>query len=170
MRLKLGSRRMALILGSLVIKVPRSDFFMNHCQGLLQRLWHGQWRGASRLFGFALRYHWSAIRQNWTEFQAWWELRAKFLAPTYFSCGILNLQRYVEGESPTLEDLAALWKGLSDSAQRDFRSVNSHCLWEPANIAQTPNGYCLVDYGDKTGALRRFLIRNRQEIEEHLRR
>lgn len=171
MRIKYGSVRMALILGSLVIKVPRLRFPFHRFKEATEALLTGRWRGISPQLGY-IGYHFrTVIKQNWAEFRTWRSLRAEFLAPTYFSCGVLTIGRYIEGKQPDLYlDLLPLWKGLSPTARQEFEEVDPHSTCTTANILRTSNGYCFVDYGDSSGELGRFLSRNQAEVAKLFRR
>ena len=171
MRIKRGSCRVALILGSLVIKARRIRFPIQRLREAVELLFQGRWKVALAELPFITGYFRSAILQNWSEFQTWRNLRAEFLAPVYFSCGVVSVARYIVGEQTNLyDDLLPLWKKLSPTTRQEFEQVDPHCTCTTANILRTPNGYRFVDYGDSSGELERFLQRNQAEVTKLFRR
>jgi len=101
MKVRRGSCRIVFFIGPVVVKVCRIHSLL--------RIWSEVW--------YALRKNWwsflpgacsdkwqwfmKGIRQNTSEYQCWKKTRASFLVPTYFTCGILNIQKAEDGEQPT---------------------------------------------------------------------
>jgi len=89
------------------------------------------------------------IAENKSEFSCWKRTRSPLLVPTYFGCGIVNVQKRQYGTTPTHEELQKLFAKLPPQTQFDLHLVESHCL-EPGNFMQTKDGMVFVDYDDGT--------------------
>lgn len=166
MRAKKGSKRWALIVGPLVFKVPRIRFSVLRTQDALRSISKGEFKSALRNLNWARGWFWSAIMQNWSEYQSWRELRTSYLAPVYLSIGLLNVSKFIEGDKPSFEELDEVWGRLGREAYYHLRCLDPHLISGP-NIIRRPQGYCFVDYGDNTSAglrLGKFLKLHHQEL------
>lgn len=113
---------------------------------------------------------WAGVCMNFNEYLLWKRTKAKFLAKTYFSCGILNIQKYEKGLVPDFPEMIKLIGDIANQVNRDIYCIDPHCL-EPKNFVKTENYYRLIDYGDtpKRGyPFHDFLLRWHKVLEEEL--
>jgi len=169
MQIAYGQSRTVVMIGGLVFKFPRNEIFL-----VLKRIFKRDGE-ASRVDGIrrAAEYFWywflSGIKENLSEAQCWRKVRASFLAPTYFTVGFMNIQRRVDGEKTSWEEMLPLWEQLLRDARKYSFRINRHTL-RPENIRRTYQGYIFVDYGDRHGygkevGLTLFFTRWKPELE-----
>ena len=108
------------------------------------------------------------VVQNLTEWLTWQCLQAPFLAPTYVTLGVVNIQRYVEGMQPTNREMAeVLTRKLSAEGEWMLAmGAGGHNL-DAHNWRKTSRGYILFDYADTLGdsmPLFYFLARFKEEL------
>ncbi len=145
-----GQYRSAIQVGPLIIKFPR----LTH--KLLQAVWprfslKRSFRKNLWFWWHDVRWAWmwirEAIRQNWNEYRCWCALRSSYLAPVYFSCGVMSIMRYERGEYPTYEEWRHIVQKLRDLIGRQY-----FCRIDPhehfmTNVVCAERGYTFVDYG-----------------------
>jgi hypothetical protein len=108
---------------------------------------------------------------NITEFFTWRVLKTSFLAPTYFSCGLFNIQKTIIGEELNcVELMRKVFDNLSEQQQKEWLLVERHSLWTNSGWIKTSKGIFLFDYGDcfLSGLLFSSILSNYQEEIEKI--
>lgn len=154
MRFEHGTYRTALIVGGLVFKFP-------HVKGIIRA-------------SYARGYFYRGIMMNLSEYFLYLLLKEhqSFLAPVYFSIGIISVQRYEEGAIPQPGDehYEGVWNNLSRAAKDHLMTMDGHAL-DYHNWRKSSTGLRLIDYGDKLGdvsPVSGFLTRWHRELDSAL--
>jgi hypothetical protein len=107
------------------------------------------------------------IDANRSEYKCWKSTKAKFLAKTYFSCVLVNIQEYESGIVPNRKDLWEVLKKIE--CKHEIWTVNPHCL-DIYNFRKNEKGYMLIDYGDDGSGLpfSSFITRWYRDMEKIL--
>ena len=103
------------------------------------------------------------LRENNSEFLCWIENKANFLVPVYFSMGIIEIQKTVNVQEITEEEIDIIWKHLIDVVDNEIWRVDSHSLASKDNYFKEGNQFKLVDYGGRN--MRKFIRKYRKELE-----
>lgn len=162
-----GSTRSVIILRNYVIKFPRFDKFFSQIKFLFRIIKLRRFSLLNKGFICCVDVIKASINANWSEYRCWKLTRAKFLAKTYFSCGVINIQRRENGK---VVDEQCLYKSLGKiNCRNEIWTIDPHCL-ESVNFKQNNRGYVLVDYGDNTSGMpfSSFIIKWHKEIEKVL--
>ena len=90
------------------------------------------------------------FRQNLDEFAVWRKTRANFLTSTYLTLGIMNIQKFQEGDDLTLagdsKEISQVFQSINEATYNRALAIDPHCF-SPANFKRTARGYKIVDYG-----------------------
>ncbi|PIR47073.1 MAG: hypothetical protein COV07_00920 [Candidatus Vogelbacteria bacterium CG10_big_fil_rev_8_21_14_0_10_45_14] len=171
-----GGYRTAIIVGSLVFKFPRVKGWPMVVKRMFQYARANTAKDTLRfcheVILLRLEWFWSAIVQNWTEHRCWKMTRANYLAPVYFSVGLLNLCVAVRGDVPSLEEWFSVLQKLPEDATRYLSCTDPHDTFTH-NVRRTASEYVFVDYGDKINhgeaPITEFFIKWKLVLEEILR-
>jgi hypothetical protein len=99
------------------------------------------------------------IRENWDEYLTWRRFKSDYLAPVYFSIGLVNLQKRIDGPTPTQEELTMIWRELVFRTGGDISKTNLHNLLDVENFRRTEKGLVWIDYGSwEKMPMRKFLL------------
>jgi hypothetical protein len=163
LKIERGGYRLVIFLGDYVIKIPQLASFRVFCS-LPSYIYKKQ----LRLFGPELEWAWArfkeALVENTSEYRCWRRTKAKFLAPTIFSLGFVNLQKREVGTHPDNNQRLEIIKKLSDKT-RDIFKIDQHCT-NPLNFVKNERGCILVDYGNSPdGDLDFTVFIERHQIE-----
>lgn len=147
MKIRYGSGRVVLFLGGFAIKICRLTPLWN----LIFDLWWLIKRGNFKYIPRAVKNKWrfinKGIKQNVNEFKCWESCKAPFLVPTYFTLGLINVQKAEYGEVPNIIEMAQLCNLIESKTDTQFNELDAHCL-SPDNFLRNEQGYKIVDYGD----------------------
>lgn len=87
MEIKKGSYRLAILIGSIVIKIPRPYLFRDMIWGSFKKLF-------------------VKIGQNIDEYNGWLSLQESYLVKTYFTFfGLINIQKRANGNHISREEV-----------------------------------------------------------------
>lgn len=162
-----GTYRAALVVGPVTFKFifPGSFFFGNIFRLLGEKFYFKHLKISWKAYRFRCV---RGLFANITEFFTWKTTKATFLAPTYFSCGFLNIQKTIKGESA---DCFLLVSDLLNSLPQRRRSiwlcVEGHSLYNSGWI-KTNSGIVLFDYGDTFGIgvpISNLFLNDKKELE-----
>jgi len=177
-RIKKGNFRTVLIVCDVfVLKFPKLLVFLKYFFKFLGRdlIYRRNPEIFSADLGWASHYKFiRGFKQNLDEFEIWRKTRAEFLAPTYLTLGVVNVQKFQEGDDLTLRDDSQEIDKIVGEMGRvtDGRAwmIDQHCFG-PANFKRTSRGYVMVDYGrGVSGDFKGFLLGWHREIATVLRR
>ena len=156
MQIKKGSYRIAIIIGSLVFKIPNPIFLKFAIRD----------RKISDLKRFR-----AGIIMNYREWFVWKKTKADFLAKTYFSLGIINIQKFERGFYPQKAEIKAIISRLFIKTNEDSGYLDPHCF-NSKNFVKTGGYYKLVDYGDDLNScdftIDMFILRWHKVLREEL--
>lgn len=159
--LRRGTKRIAFIVGSyLVIKVPRISY--SHYREAFKCIVQFNFWFARFSLRFAHLQFVTAVNKNLEEYRCYRKTKATFLAPVYFSIGIVNFQSFEKGLMPSIEDSTKLWRQLSEEAEKDFFTIDPHAHFVD-NIRKNELGYRFVDYGNSD--ICAFFRNHQKELE-----
>ena len=159
MKLMTGTSRVALKIGPIVLKFPRFLFYVKDIWRY--RRYKVKVRNSTIVFvnGFIA---------NLTEFCISLCRKEEFLARTYFTLGFVNVQKYIDGEKPSRDDINNTFKTLSQAAWWDRDEIDGH-VWDPSNFVKTDKGMVMVDYGyafsGRLGSIAGFIAEHHEEME-----
>lgn len=132
-----GSTRITFLVGSIAIKLPRDWRWIGQARDRAEFHWHG-WL--------------SGLVGNVTEAATWSVTRAPFLARTYLSLGLVNVQERVEGRRLSDGEIRRRVLGpLPDEARALATSVDEHCILDAGWVETASGQIRLFDYGDRYG-------------------
>jgi hypothetical protein len=154
MRIKRGSGRIVVIFDSFVIKFCRIQPLLNILVDFRDTLSNGKWGLFYISSGMKWRQFKKGLKQNATERCCWKKTKASFLAPTYFSLGLVNIQKAVKGDEPTQREMNELLYSLG-RGYFEASYIDMHC-WKTENFVRNETGYHFIDYGDASGRAHTF--------------
>ena len=86
--------------------------------------------------------------ENKTEVICWKKTKASFLAPVYFGCGLINIQKHERGDVPSAIEIRKIRKRWAEITEGELYKINEHCFSK--NNFRIRDGLLrLIDYGDK---------------------
>ncbi len=148
-----GTTRRAIVLGHVVIKIPR--FF--------PILFRKESNYRKRTLP------WQGLVGNITECGTsnCFHSEMPFLTRVYFCAIIFTIQKFEKGRHPTREEIRVLINKLSPKARTQADYVEPHCF-QPSNFIINDSGWHVIDYGDRFlgqyMSFSNFLFRNREEL------
>ena len=167
--MKKGTGRTVVFFGCFALKFCRIKPLLDILKYLQEEeLSELRWNSFLSNVKFGWYFFRRGIKQNLTEYDCWKKTKAPFLAPTYFSLGIMNIQKKEEGEQPALEKMVKIISAIAEKTGADFSEiycVDPHCL-QPDNFLKNENGYIIVDYGDSDNVFTfpQFIAKWQKEI------
>lgn len=171
MKLSVGSTRIVFLAGNYAFKFPR----LLHCifgivLNLASFFKHWKWYYISESYVRPWTWLRKGLNQNQSEYRCWKSCKASFLAPTYFSIGIVNIQKRFAGEHPSWKEMETLVQQISLRTEYQPWRVDPHCFG-PDNFIKSSDGIKIVDYGNSSEQPLRFtdfILRWQKEINEVL--
>ncbi|MFA6436817.1 MAG: hypothetical protein WC242_01710 [Candidatus Paceibacterota bacterium] len=173
MKIVNGGTRIVILIGPFAIKIAKMDFSIRRL-GFIYKYLRGRIKPNEKrvlnvwiVLGDLI----AGIFENWSERKNWKKNKASFMAPTYFSLGIVNLQKRIKGKYLSDEERIGLWQKVCEATNNEAERTYSHHLSGFDNLIVTANGVVLVDYGDSLPgdfeiALCGFLKKHRRVLEE----
>lgn len=163
MKIEIGTHRVVIINRWFTAKFPR--IWISPVLKIILK----SWKRASRK---AIKYDIKQIpqiflqgfRENMNEYLCWKETKASFLAPTYFSVGIVEIQKTICGEELSMNEMIKIANGLH---QLDgIRDISPHSYRQGNNYHKSQGRIFMIDYGGKN--LRQFIGRHILSLEKIL--
>lgn len=144
-----GTYRVTILIGPVALKFVRPVFVLNLIKGCLKVIGkkHFMARLENQFRQFRLRFA-RGVMANVSEWATYSTTKAEYLAPTYFTLGIVNISRRQDGDKLTLKEIDALIEQIPERERNLWYSIEPHSVWEGTSWRKTPKGYVLVDYGD----------------------
>ncbi|NCN07718.1 hypothetical protein GW933_03415 [Candidatus Falkowbacteria bacterium] len=163
MVIKKGNYRIVIVIGSLVIKLPRVRL-KSAIQCLIFEIKHGL---ISKYYSNAILYAPSSktnlfggIISNWQEYQFYHQTKLPILMPTYFSFfGLFNIQKRGKLLDVNRKDLFQQLYDLTNGEVFD----DSHAFANPANFCLQNGKLVMIDYSKKS---RNVLIKYGEKIQQ----
>lgn len=155
-----GTSRTAVRIGNLIFKFPRIFFS-------IKRLWRER-RYPSQVKIIKINLL-NGFIANLSEFATWIIVKGDYLAPTYFSIGLVSVQKFIPGNKPKWEEIHSSLRKLPGTLFQEVQNINGH-VFDPPNFKRTEEGLVMVDYGDSIsqnhGSLSGFIICFSKQLSE----
>ena len=100
MQIKKSDTRTVLLAGNYVFKFPRFFHLFRILRKAIELMPKREWNLIRINSYWKWRDFYEGIRQNFSEYRCWRATKADFLAPTFFSIGIINVQKREKGDIP----------------------------------------------------------------------
>jgi len=165
MQIKKSDTRTVLLAGSYVFKFPRLFHLFRILRKAIELIPERKWDLIRINSYWKWRDFYEGIRQNFSEYRCWRATKANFLAPTFFSIGIINVQKREKGDIPFSKELRIAFQKLPKEAEEERLKIDPH-YFSSKNFIKNTEGMRLIDYGDKSPDLKfvNFLIRWQKEL------
>ncbi len=161
-----GSGRVVLIAGNYVFKFPRIYHLLKVAKIVPRLMIKFKWR----FIFINAKWGWqgfrNGIRQNVAEYHCWRSCAAPFLVPTYFSIGLLNIQKFQQGTPPSRNEMKTLLLQIDQNTNGECKIIDQHCF-NRENFIKNNSGYSIVDYGDSRNypfRFTHFIVRWQSEL------
>ncbi len=155
MKIRYGSGRIVVFVGGFAIKICRLTPLWNMVIDIWQSAWKKRWSYIPSIINRKWYWFRKGVKQNVSEYRCWKSCKAPFLVPTYFTFGLINIQKAEYGEEPNIIEMARLDDAILAATSREFNELDPHCL-NPKNFLRNEHGYKIVDYGDGSSRVMLF--------------
>ncbi|MFA6295956.1 MAG: hypothetical protein WC663_01240 [Patescibacteria group bacterium] len=163
----LGNNRIVFLVGPFAIKVAKTYIFdeiwrnwfnfagLNDCRSPIRKI--SFWDRCIRDIFYAIRKRWPlAIKHNWLEFVYSARYKRKNMMPTYFSIGLVNIQKRGYQADFDFQAAKAMYLDLyrihpfdPDCKSFNLGSAQLAHHWEQNNFCYDTKGNLrMIDYGD----------------------
>lgn len=155
MKVVCGTARVVFLTGHYAVKFPRVHYLLEMAKIIPGLIVKKQWISIPNNCKRCWYRFCKGIRQNVSEYRCWQSCRAKFLVPTYFSIGVMNVQKLECGIQPTRDEMNILIREMGKQTKNQVLAIDPHCF-EPKGYLKNEHGYRIVDYGNSSETPLRF--------------
>ena len=132
----------------IVFKIPRFGSLLYEFYRSLKYFAGFKFRLALILLREGYEDLWGGYNENRTEAYCWKKTKANFLAPVYFGCGLINIQKHERGDVPSNIEIRKVRKRWVEITEGELYKINMHCF-SKNNFRIRDGSLRLIDYGDK---------------------
>ncbi len=162
MFIKKGNYRIVIVIGSLVIKLPRIRL-KSGIKCLMHEIKHGRclkyYRNDVLYYTCSKTNFFGGVISNWQEYRFYQSTKLPILMPTYFSFfGLFNIQKRGQILESNRKDIFQQLYDLTNGEVFD----DSHAFENPANFCLENGKLVMIDYSKKS---RKVLIKYGEKIQ-----